>query len=337
MSDNPEITQPLHVYYLKKSNGQSIIYTSIEGIIEPVKTLIDSGSSQNFINRDFVRKNEIQILPLGSQRSVVGINGEEIEDKISEKTELNIDVEGKKLTCIFYVMPLGDTEVILGKDWLEEAKPVIRWRDLSITYEDNIVGKAAELEAEIPEEFQDFKDLFQEEGFSKLPEHRIYDCAIDFADRAEVPRPAETYAMSLAESLALKEYLNKELKDSKIRPSKSITAAPCFYVNKADGGLRLVVDYRKINTITKPDQFPMPIQADLVEKLKDAKIFTKLDIQWGFNNIQIKEGDEWKTVFRTKEGIFEYSVVPFGIRNGPAVFQRFVNKIFHNLINVYLV
>ncbi|KAG9119125.1 hypothetical protein FRC07_006014, partial [Ceratobasidium sp. 392] len=127
--------------------------------------------------------------------------------------EINIDVEGKKLTCIFYVIPLGDTEVILGKDWLKHAKLVIRWKDLLITYQDNMVGKAAELEAEVPEEFQDFEDLFQEEGFSELPKHQIYNCAINFLEEAKIPRPAKTYPMSLAESLALKEYLDKELKD----------------------------------------------------------------------------------------------------------------------------
>ncbi|EUC59886.1 Transposon Tf2-1 polyprotein, partial [Rhizoctonia solani AG-3 Rhs1AP] len=106
---------------------------------------------------------------------------------------------------------------------------------------------------------------------------------------------------------------------------------------KADGGLRLVVDYRKINEITVNDQFPMPIQADLLEKIKDAKIFSKLDLRMGYNNIRIKEGDEWKTAFRTKSGFFEYQVMPFGLKNAPAVFQRFMNDIFYDLIDVSVI
>ena len=238
-------------------------------------------------------------------------------------------------------MNLGDTPLILGREWLREADPDIRWKDFSIQYrdpqEDQIQGKQSSETIDIPEEFRKYESLFEEEGFSRIPDHRNHDCAIDFKEGTELPKPAKTYGMSPAESKALQEYLDKELADGKIRPSKSPIASPCFYVNKADGGLRLVVDYRKLNEITKSDQFPMPLQSDLLEKLKDAKIFTKMDIRWGFNNIRIKEGDEWKTAFRTKEGLFEYLVMPFGVKNGPATFQRFMNEIFHDLIDICVV
>jgi hypothetical protein len=111
--------------------------------------------------------------------------------------------------------------------------------------------------------------------------------------------------MSPIESRALEEYVSKELRDRKIRKSNSPVAAPCFCVKKADGSLRLVVDYRKINAITVPNHFPMPNQIDLIEKLKEAKIFSKMDIRWGFNNIHIKAGDEWKTAFRTSRGQYK--------------------------------
>jgi hypothetical protein len=116
--------------------------------------------------------------------------------------------------------------------------------------------------------------------------------------------------MSPVESRAIEEYLSKELKDGKIRRSNSPVAAPCFFVKKADRSLRLVVDYRKINEITIPNRFPMPSQIDLIEKLKGAKIFSKMDIRWGFNNIRIKKGDEWKTAFRMSRGQYENLVMP---------------------------
>src|SRR5881394_38933 len=81
----------------------------------------------------------------------------------------------------------------------------------------------------------------------------------------------------------------------------------------------------------------MPIQADLIEKLKEAKIFTKMDIRWGYNNVRIKEGDEWKTAFRTKYGLFEYLVMPFGLTNAPAVFQRFMNELFKDLLDTTVI
>src|SRR4029077_205283 len=135
----------------------------------------------------------------------------------------------------------------------------------------------------------------------KLPPHRgDYDFAINFKEGAELPKPVKIYGMSPIEKRTLEEWLEKELADGKIRESKnppSPVASPVFYIPKADGSRRLVVDYRRINDITIPDQFPMPQQEDLIEQLKDAKIFTKLDLRWGFNNIRVKEGDKWKTAF----------------------------------------
>jgi hypothetical protein len=116
-------------------------------------------------------------------------------------------------------------------------------------------------------------------------------------------------------------WVTTELADGKIQPSKPEIAAPCFFVKKSDGTLRLVVDYRKLNEVTKSNQYPLPLQGDLLKKVKDAKIFSKLDLRVGYNNIRIKEGDEWKTAFRTKEGLFEYRVMPFGLKMAPAAFR----------------
>ena len=169
------------------------------------------------------------------------------------------------------------------------------------------------------------------EKFKALPPHRKHDCAINFKENAELPRPAKAYPMSPNQQKNLKAFIDQELKDGKICPSKSPIAAPCFYVKKADGSLRLVTDYRKINDITISDKFPIPLQEDLLEKLREAKVFTKLDLRWGYNNVRIKEGDEWKTAFKTKDGLYEYVVMPFGLKNAPAVFQRFMNELFDDL------
>jgi hypothetical protein len=173
MSEGREQKPETNVYYVKKSKNQSIIYTAVEGTMELAKTLIDSGSSRNFINEGYVLEKGLTWIPLGTERSVIAIDGKEIQQKVTKEVQINIEVEGKTLQCRLYVMPLGDIDIILGKDWLEEADPLISWRDLSITYrEEPIVGKAGIVEPEIPVKFQDFGILFQEEGFSELPEHR---------------------------------------------------------------------------------------------------------------------------------------------------------------------
>ena len=82
-----------------------------------------------------------------------------------------------------------------------------------------------------------------------------------------------------------------------------------------------MVDYRRLNAVTVKDQTALPRQEDLIKKLKDAKIFTKLDLQWGYNNVRIKEGEEYKTAFRAKHSHSEYLVMPFGLTNAPQHFS----------------
>ncbi|KAB5587826.1 Retrotransposable element Tf2 [Ceratobasidium theobromae] len=209
-------------------------------------------------------------------------------------------------------MPLGETNVILGMQWLKKAEPVILWNPFEIQW-DLEEGKLGTL----PQEISDFEDVFLEEAFKELPPHRPYDCQINLREDQALPRPAKIYPMSPKELKACQEYIQAELADRKIQKSNSPIAAPAFFVPKADGTLRLVIDYRKLNDVTISDQFPIPRQDDLIEK--------------------IREGDEWKTAFRTKEGLYEYKVMPFGLKNGPATFQQFMNELFADLLDVYVV
>src|SRR6202045_3823303 len=108
-------------------------------------------------------------------------------------------------------------------------------------------------------------------------------------------------------------------------------------MKKKDGGLRLCVNYRGLNKITQKNRYPIPRIETLVDQLRSAKIYSKIDLRVGHNNVRIAEGDEWKTTCRTRYGAFEYLVMPFGLTNAPATFQRLMNDIFHDLVNIYIV
>lgn len=149
----------------------------------------------------------------------------------------------------------------------------------------------------------------------------------------EAPPPARAYKLSPNERRELQEMLQKELKNGTISKSKSPTGAPLFFVNKKNGTLRPVVDYRKLNKITKRGSYPLPDAQRIIEQLAKAKYFTSLDLKSGYNQIQIKKEDHWKTAFRTEEGLFEYNVMPFGLTNAPSVFQRMMNDILREWIN----
>lgn len=110
-------------------------------------------------------------------------------------------------------------------------------------------------------------------------------------------------------------------------------ASRFFFVKKKDGALRPVQDYRKLNDMTIKNRYPLPLLQELIDKLKGTKVFTKMDVRWGFNNIWIKEGDEWKAAFRTNRGLFEPTVMFFGLTNSPATFQSFMNHILKGLID----
>jgi hypothetical protein len=107
-----------------------------------------------------------------------------------------------------------------------------------------------------------------------------------------------------------------------------------FFVEKKDAKkLRPCQDYQYLNEFTKPNAYPLPLISDLMITLKGSKFFTKLDIRWGYNNVRIKEGDEWKAAFITNKGLFEPTVMFFGLRNSPATFQAMMDDYFRDMIN----
>ena len=110
-----------------------------------------------------------------------------------------------------------------------------------------------------------------------------------------------------------------------IRISNSPAGAPVLFAKKPGGGLRFCVDYRKLNAMTRKDRYPLPLITETLRSLSKAKWFTKLDVIAAFHKIRIREGDEWKTAFRTRYGLYEYLVTPFGLTGAPATFQRYIN------------
>ena len=106
-----------------------------------------------------------------------------------------------------------------------------------------------------------------------------------------------------------------------------------FFIKKKDGSLQLVQDYRALNAITVKNKYPLPLISELINKLQGEKYFTKLDVRWGFNNVWMKDGDEWKAAFRTNRGLYEPLVMFFGLTNSPATFQTMMDGIFEDLIS----
>ena len=184
----------------------------------------------------------------------------------------------------------------------------------------------------VPKVYQDFRDVFAKESFDRLPPRRPWDHAIELKADVELSG-TKIYPLSPVEQDEMDAFLTEHLQTGRIRPSKSPVAAPVFFVKKKDGRLRFVQDYRKLNAATVKNVYPLPLVSDILNKVARAKIFTKLDVRWGYNNIRIRDGDEWKAAFRTNRGLFEPLVMFFGLTNSPATFQTMMNHLFKELID----
>ena len=186
---------------------------------------------------------------------------------------------------------------------------------------------------DLPEYIWPFTYLFNKKKFEKLPERCKWDHEINLMNKALKELNAKAYAMTLKEKEALNQWLDEQLKVRLIVESKSRYAVPCFYIPKKDGLLWLVQDYRKLNQVTIKDKMPLPLIGEVIDKLKEAKYFNKLDLIWGYNNVWIKEGDEWKAAFLMNKGLFKPQVMYFGLCNSPGTFQRMMNSIFRELLH----
>jgi len=183
----------------------------------------------------------------------------------------------------------------------------------------------------LPDCVREFESIFAKKDFDILLEHRQWDHAIELILGVE-PKSSKVYSLSLVEQKELDSFLEENLCTGRICPSKSPMAALVFFIKKKDGSLWLVQDYQALNSMTVKNKYPLPLISELVSQLRRARYFTKLDVCWGFNNIRIKPGDEWKAAFRTNRGLFEPLVMFFGMTNSPATFQTIMNDIFWNLI-----
>ena len=138
--------------------------------------------------------------------------------------------------------------------------------------------------------------------------------------------------MTQGEKESLAKFIKEQLAKGYIRPSRSPYSSPFFFIKKKSGELCPVQDYWRLNSLTIKNRYPLPLIPKLINQIRNVRLFTKLDIRWGYNNIRIKEGDEWKGAFKTNLGLYEPCVMFFGLTNSPSTFQTMMDTIFRNLI-----
>ena len=181
---------------------------------------------------------------------------------------------------------------------------------------------------QLPEEYQCHHHVFSEKESQHFPGPCIWDHTIELKEGTPSTLPGKVYPLTQVEQKTLEEFIQEHSKKGYIRPLKSPYASPFFFIKKKDGKLRPVQDYRRVNEWTVHNRYPLPLILELINRVKRASLFSKFDVHWGYNNVRIKPGDEWKAAFITNKGLFESRVMFFGLTNSPATFQTMMNAIF---------
>lgn len=346
----------------------------LDGIVEgrEVKVLVDSGASYNFLSSHFISNcPQLKSKMKEKNSSVYAVDGGEVDLKGSVTVDISLGEATERV--LTHIIPIARYELILGKPWLFDRNPYINWRDGTIKFEignqvvelrnsnsnnkhvwtkplipSGDVSKDDELfimQVTLTEDKKDVshppvvKDLAIKypNAFSdqlEFPVERKWDHHIDV--QGSEPIAQKNYKMSPLELDYLKKELDKLLALNFIRPSNSPWSSPVLFVKKKDGTLRLCVDYRALNKVSKSDKYPIPRIDELLERLSTAKIFSRMDLASGYHQIRMKPESIDKTAFKTRYGHFEYLVMPFGLKNAPGTFQRIMNDLFFDFLDKFV-
>lgn len=182
----------------------------------------------------------------------------------------------------------------------------------------------AAIRERIPSWLHDQLPAFLPRHADELPPRRAWDHKIELMPGKEPPY-FKNRPLSPLEQQVVRKWLDENLSKGFIRESRSRSSAPLLLAAKPGGGVRICQDYRGLNNVTIKNRYPLPIVRETLDALCNAKVYTKLDIIAAFNKLRIAEGDEWKTAFITRFGLFESLVMPFGLCNAPASFQHYIN------------
>ena len=272
--------------------------------------------------------------------------------------------QGRKCSTLFYAVDQEGPDIVLGMPALSQLQILLdpaaaQWRfkvdtgklqvdepaqfTQAIEREPNVFaivcaavarGEQEDVASpELPKELLGFEDIFSNEMTGVLPAFKQGDHAIEIEEGKEPPY-GPLYNLSQTELSELRRYLEDSLQKGWIRRSTSSAGAPILFVPKKDDRLRLCVDYRGLNAMTVKNRHPLPLITETLDRLCGAKVFSKLDLKDAYHRLRIREGDEWKTAFRTRYGHFEYLIMPFGLANAPATFQAYINRALIGLVDV---
>ena len=331
----------------------------LEGIIfikeYPIPAIYDTGATHSIISQDVVSKLSIPCIlvdkplfiqsPIGSS-CMLGMKCMGVE----------LNIGGVMFISDLFVLNYPSIGVILGVDWLRKFKAVLNLENFTISLRlEN--GKKITVLSEMAKHhsLDQIWSLTEKEKEAKLenilvvreypnvfgevvgvPEGRPVEFQIKLVPGASpiIKRPTR---MGPKELVELKQQLEELEKKGFIRPSSSCWGSPVVFVKKHDGTMRMCIDYRELNKVTIKNKYPLPRIDDLFDQLNGAKVFSRLDLAFGFHQMKVEEESIKYTAFNTRYGLYEFLVMPFGLTNAPSYFVDLMNRMFRDFLDKFVV
>ncbi len=337
-----------------------VFNTEIAG--KQARVLLDTGASQCFISKDFCESVKLQSVAAPTPQQVKTAGGTEILTQTL--CQVSFQLQGMGVLVSPLVVPLPeDFTVILGDDWLKDREAVLNYAEGTVTLKRNERGKKhilkqtskpkqkrwrpdlmlvrsvedisdpTEIEtadfSKVPEPYRElvekYADIWPKDLPAGLPPSRPgVELVIPF-DGDAIPVASYRVRYSPAEIEEARTQVKRFLEKGFVRPSTSPYGASVLFTPKKDGGLRMCIDYRRVNAQTRKDKHPLPRPDELMDQLRGADTFSGLDLLSGYHQVRVHPSDVPKTAFRTSEGLYEWLVMPFGLSNAPGTFQKVMN------------
>ncbi|KAK8680625.1 hypothetical protein V6N13_109565 [Hibiscus sabdariffa] len=315
-----------HVWGREDEDSPDVVAGTVELNSQSAYALIDSGSTHSFICTTTIER--LSIKPENVKTSLVVSNpiGKNMPINLICK-ECPVTIRGIPFPIDLYVLPNCEIDLILGLDWMNKKLTTIF---AAMTLQDDYDFGLPSIPV-----VSEFVDVFLEELLG-LPPTREVEFGIDIQPGTNAVS-ITPYQMAPIELKELKKQL-EELQDKGfIQPSTSPWGASVLFVKKKDGSMRLCIDYRQLNRVTIKNKYPLPRIEDLFDQLRDASVFSKIDLRSSYYQMKVKDADVPKTAFRTRYGHFEFLVMPFGLTNAPAAFMDLMNRVFKPYLDKFVV
>jgi hypothetical protein len=336
-----------HVTAESAAEASNVVIGTFMVNTHPATVLFDTGATHSFITRSFVEHHGIHTSTL-KRGILVSSPGGQLRSHIF-CPRVSVVIRGVEFSANLMVLDTKGIDVILGMEtlvrWGVKIDCAQRTVHLSASDGQEVIVSASEpsgilcqMEARPTDGIRvvsEFPDVFPDDLLG-MPPDRDIEFSIDLLP-GTAPIAKRPYRMALVEHEEVKKTIDELLAKGYIRRSFSPWAFPVLLVEKKDGAKRMLVDYRDLNAVTIKNKHLLPRIEDLFDQLQGACVFSKIDLRSGYHQLKIRPEDILKTAFTCKYGLYEYTVMSFGLTNAPAFFMHLMNKVFMDYLDTFVV